>query len=33
MDLIITLFVAIALFSKPFWIGFAEGIVDALKGK
>ena len=31
MDLILTIIAAIALFTKPFWIGFGEGIVDGLK--
>ena len=31
MDLIITIILGIAVFTKPFWIGFGEGIIDGLK--
>jgi hypothetical protein len=33
MDLIITLFLVVAVCTKPFWIGFGEGVIDGLKGK
>jgi len=28
MDLVVSLVVAVMLFSKPFWIGIAEGIAE-----
>jgi hypothetical protein len=33
MDLIISLFLAVAVFTKPFWLGFGEGIIDGFKNK
>ena len=31
MDYILTIFVAVLLFSKEFWIGFIQGIFDSIK--
>ena len=27
MDILLAIFVAVAVFTKPFWIGFLEGIL------
>jgi hypothetical protein len=33
MDYILTVFVALMLFSKDFWIGFIQGIIDGITKK
>jgi len=32
MDIIFSILVGIVLLSKPFWIGFVEGVTEAMKG-